>query len=628
MLKGFGMLKVLLTFLAVFTLDFYGLGFIKYSSDLGMLGEVEGEVTAVSALPDPAVNDYPNCFYTVEVKVNYASEKLVKSTAVIAIPIMKNRKLLDGNIVKTGEKIGFTVVYYEKLPVKLKEIQLSDDIQDFDNEYLYCLGMRRDIKFRHGSSVASENKIFIPEIPTNNADLAARQARQKRIDSELEKTKLKLQKYKDGSLWRNFCNDYKQLQKSNYSTWRNGSFYAATHGPFYYSAAKARLFSQTVARYQEFLAQHNIDLILVRIPTKGELAMCALTDRDEFIDNPDWLKFYITCLEAGIEIIDPLEAMWHKRFEYPLFYFYHIVREAHPFAGTSIVTAEEIRKVLTRYNIAVTEKVLYSLVTAGYEDKKYAKRNYYPEGNPSYPASSPMKFPAVVLKDTHEVPLFQGDTDGPFIFLSNSFAAYPSKAAGASIPHYLGQSMNLPMAWFYRDGTGNAMLRSLLTKPEYLKKRRAIIMVMHPNQWWEHFPELPKYFISGAKSLTRAKVYNPDDLMKLIPEADKKYFKTDKSGALQVLRKKARSGGNIVLPEIEGKKNVMLRFHFIKHSYITMEFFGCDGVLKDTASAPPQKNKDTLELIYSGDSKHYKVFFKDIFDRGDVLISKVEVFTW
>ena len=38
--------------------------------------------------------------------------------------------------------------------------------------------------------------------------------------------------------------------------------------------------------------------------------------------------------------------------------------------------------------------------TAEYYVKKYAKRNYYPEGNPSYPASSPMKFPLSVALQT------------------------------------------------------------------------------------------------------------------------------------------------------------------------------------------------------------------------------------
>ena len=72
----------------------------------------------------------------------------------------------------------------------------------------------------------------------------------------------------------------------------------------------------------------------------------------------------------------------------------------------------------------------------------------------------------------------------------------------------------------------------------------------------------------------------------------------------------------------------MLRLHFAGHSFITLELLGDDGSLRDVDSAPLNNSKDILELVYSGGDKCCKVFFKDIFIRGNVLINKIEVFSW
>ena len=92
--------------------------------------------------------------------------------------------------------------------------------------------------------------------------------------------------------------------------------------------------------YKKYLEENNIDLIVLRIPSKWDFAARVLAS-DDFHENPEWVEHYYECLKNDIEIVDPMPEMWNHRFDFPLFYFYHVPSEIHPFEGQAFISAQE-----------------------------------------------------------------------------------------------------------------------------------------------------------------------------------------------------------------------------------------------------------------------------------------------
>ena len=471
---------------------------------------IEGRILNISAMPDPAENDYPDCLYCVELAVESCQDKNIKiaKNIILTIPIMKDKKILTKNKLQLNDKIQAKIASYETLPWKIQEIQMIDDIQAFETPYYYPVTLQKITDYSTDFHAVNEQKHEIIISQTENLPPVAdsiKHARKKRIISEIKKVEEQLSAH-EGSFakWQKkyytSLEEYRKLIKDGFSTWEKDCFFAAL--PYqYFDKKKTANFIANLLPYKKYLEERNIDLILLRIPTKGDFATAVLSHQSI---NPYWLETYYELLQNDIEVIDPLPAMYQNRYEYPLFYFFHIPRENHPFEGTSMIAAQELAAVLKRYG---TEKSsnLFVMSEARYPDRKVVDRHNYPSGSARYPESEKMRFKAVQIQGGKDLTI-SPDTESPYLFCSNSFGAYPSKALGGSIPHYTAFFTKIEPAWFYQDGIGIGMLKTLITRPALLSNRRVVILVMHPNMWSEVIPAIPEVYQKKISRLVPQKI--------------------------------------------------------------------------------------------------------------------------
>ena len=535
----------------------------------------EGIVRATSAIPDPDKNDYDNCLYTLFVEIDSLFSEVVPDTkiayeVIIAAPIMKDKVILQDNVFLPGDKIWCSCAEYDTMPQDIQEIQVSDDIQSYEHQQYYPLGIHKITAFwKGGNRSFAKREITVLPVQSLPKDEKAVTIRKERIQVEIGRIEEALKKH-GGSFesWKEeykpIIEKYKSLSAEKYKGWIKDSFFATGIGETTYNT-QANI--DGILPYKKYLEKSNIDLIVVRIPNKWEFARCVLAS-ETFQDNPAWIKHYYECLKNDIEIVDPMPSMWEHRFDFPLFYFYNEPTESHPFEGQAFISAMVLSDVLRRYTFSKSE---HPIELEDYVLKTSQTRYFWPEGNPKYNPKENIRFKRVI-QDAKSLGNLSVNTGSPFVFLSNSMFWYPLRNEGASVPGYTAFFIQHIPDWFYQDGIGNAMLRNLVADHQVLSNRKAVIMV---GKDWGAFPSFPRYLLDGAKtiSLETTLDFLSSDIKNL--DDGSFLFAKDEDGYTQFTqyteKEKASKDFSVELsiPPIKNKSTCMLRVNFGTNSYIT-----------------------------------------------------------
>ena len=524
----------------------------------------EGTVRAVSSIPDPAENDYDNCLYALFVELDsvlseISRNKKVSNEAIIIVPIMKDKSIITSNIFHLGDKISCIAVEYDSMPERIQEIQLSDSIQSLEHQQYYALRTNKISVFsKNGAKNFAKTEKYILPIQSLPEDENATKLRKERIDQEIARIEAELAKH-GGSFeeWKKdyapIAEKYKELCAKNWKGWIKDSYYAAGGQVSSYETEE---YIKALLPYKDFLKKNNIDLIVVRIPAKGDFASSVLAS-DEFQEDPSWIEHYYKCLKADIEIIDPMPAMWKHRFDRPLFYYYNSLSEMHPFEGTYYYAAQDVAAVLARYRaIPSTDDFILERVSHQGKDSKF----YYPPGNPLYPPQDNIKYNHVLY---HNKPLtnLQRMSGSPFLFVSNSFFGY-YLAQDLGLPDYVAYWTKVVPDWLYQDGD-TKLLRNAVDKPELLAYRKAIILVGMPNMWGNKpTPPLPKYLLENAQKISfEKKLEMNTDSIKIVD--NEQYIVTNINNRFEFKKNEQKSVSFLLnIPYVPDKTTCMLRFKY------------------------------------------------------------------
>ena len=604
---------------------------------------IEGTVKAVSPIPDPAKNDYPNCLYALLIEVDsvLSNSKLSDETAkeiIVDIPIMKDKAIISENIFRPDDKISCICAKYDTMPQNIQEIQLSDDIQLFEYQQYYALRIKKISDFSMtGKRNFAGQKIIIPQIQKFPADENAKKARRERMQKEILRIEQELKKH--GGTFRSWQREYmlttgkkyQEMRKIPWKGWINDSYFSAEHNE---SGYKTKEYINGILPYKKYLENNNIDLIILRIPFRGDFAARVLAS-DEFQENPVWLEHYYNCLINDIEIVDPMPEMWKHRFDFPLFYFYHISREAHPFEGASFIAAKVLSEVLKRYDFEKTARISLEPMVLKTNDPRF----FLPAGNKKFNPAENLVFSQVVRNGKTIGPL-EPNTGSPFLFLSNSMFAYPWRRFGASIPGYTAYFTQHIPDWFYQDGIGNQMIRNLVAAPELLNRRKAVIMVGFSGGWRGDFPPIPKYLEDEATEMTLEKTL---DL--LSGEIDKTgiknftFFRTPSSAVCFTQNKSATTSADengqngkrfqvrMIIPPRDGKKTCMLRINFERSSYLTITALNeqLDSVI-DTVTIPGGKTpRADLYIPVSNAPRPIYLRFTPYYPKNEFWVKNIQL---
>lgn len=546
----------------------------------------QGTIRAISKIPDPETNDYPNCLYSVFVELDSIltdtplSNK-VSYEVILNIPIMKDKRIKKDNILQPGDMVMCDCAEYDTMPQSIQEIQLSDDIQSFEHQQYYALRIEKISGFKTAEKKDfAKKEITILPIQTQPKDEKSTELRHKRIQEEIQRIEDEITKH-GGTFdaWKKeykpIADKYNELCSSGFKGWINDSYFSARGSETTY---RTKEYIEWILPYKKYLEQNNIDLIILRYPSRSDFAARVLSS-DDFQENPAWVEHYYECLKNDIEIIDPMPMMWENRFNYPLFYFYGHETDIHPFEGELKVAAESLSRVLKdRYDYTKD----YSL---SFQKRAIKQPLYlYPEGNSHFASDLPIEFDGVSRQDK-PIGYLSANSGSPFLFLSSSVFGYRAmQALGASVPHYSSFFLQTIVDWKYQSGVENSMIRNLVSSPGLLNNRRVVIMVGRYSSW-KSGPNIPKYLFENVDKITFYKKYDFHSPDISVTSDSCKSFITD-DGILDVSKDPSNRGSlsvkiDIRLPSLpnHNAKTYMIRVN-----------------LKD-------KNRNTILELYSNTKK-------------------------
>ena len=556
----------------------------------------EGTVLAASALPDPEKNDYDDCLCALLVEVDSVLSTTpasadVERVVLVNVPVLEGRTLLRQNVFEPGDKVCCTCAPCEAMPQGILEIQLSDDIQSFEHRPYYPLRIEKIPAFREtGNRDFAKREITILPVRTLPRDAGAAAARRERMRKEIARVESELAEH-GGSFaaWKEeykpVAEKYGRLRAEGWAGWIGDSYFAAGGRETDYHT---QAYIEQILPYKKYLESNNIDLIVVRIPSKWDFAARVLA-ADEFQENPAWMEHYYECLKNDIEIIDPMPAMWKARFDYPLFYFYHFPDERHPLEGMSFVLAKEIADVLERYPYpkSATEIVLKDVLYET-DDPLF----FWPGGNGKFDSSKNLVFKQAV-RDGEPVDQFVIFSGSPFLFLSNSYFWFPQRPLGASVPGYAAYFLQAVPDWRYRGGIGNLMV-SYLMEPHLLDFRRAVVMGGAFDAWRD-LPAIPKYIQDGARRIVLEKTVDASSDEITIHCHDSFSHSVAEDGALwfeAAGNPQAQSADHFdlgfAIPDMDGKSTVMIRANIVTPDICTVDLADAgSGEVVDTVRVLP-----------------------------------------
>lgn len=566
---------------------------------------IEGTLLQVSKLPRSEGNAYPDCYYTAIIDIKQiVSGRSIPKKIILVLPGFFSRQLAPEAKYKTGDKVRATVIPFASMPDKVRQTQQADEIEDVDLDFYFpeqIASVQEFQKVAISTPFATKNQKFDGSVKFQPIDFKARAARKEQMRDDLKEINSLLAKH--GGNWdkwfnslKGFRTKYKKQYDSKAQLWVGDSFFSAGHVPD--DKVYSRDFVRTIIDLKKYLSDRNVDLILVRVPTKGEVSadLFATLPSDK-IQNPYLLRLYKELLEADVEIVtDIIPKAKEVRLKYPLMYWYQDFSEIHPAEGIAWVIAEEFAKRVSRYDrFESMQKKVLTLTEA--------TRNFkWPAGNPKFNPSEPVRFSAVTGDKESPLLLKQG-LDSPVLMLGSSFIGFPSLAKGSSIPHYFAYLTGVAPDLLHRSGGDRTVLRNLAREgDDFLKNRSVCLFPFVPETAYTALASLP-LFDPDKSTKTLLANYSGPAMQKVIefsPSTAKGVFSYSSDGELHILP--VKSGG--------AAGNIRIK---VPHSVSDFPYFTLEVEFTS-------KDLTDITVRYSGQT--------DRTMRSDTQIRNVEVFVF
>ncbi|GFO64815.1 hypothetical protein M1B72_05100 [Geomonas paludis] len=510
---------------------------------------IEGVLTQVSKLPKAASNPYPDCYYTAIVDLHQiVAGKSVPQRIILVLPGFFGRKYAPESGYKTGDKIRATVVPFSSMPDTVKQTQQADEIEDVDLNFFFP----QQISLINAYTGVVRLPSFAKK-NDNNHEVSVSKNRGNNVTNErkeqIQKDLLEInqQLAANGGDWdkwyasyKGFREQYKVQFDAKASRWIGQSFFSA--GRLGRDKIYSKEFVASIIDLKNYLAARNVDLIVVRIPAKGEIV------EDLFVplptkqtSNPYLLKMYKELLEADVEIItDVVPRAKSTRMKFPLMYYYQDFAEIHPAEGMAWVVAEAFSERVERYGEPAHQKKNFLLGKAPDKFK-------WPEGHPGFDPAENVLFSTVTDTLGKPLSLTQGN-ESPVLILGSSFIAFPSLTKGGSIPHYFAYLTGIVPDILHRSGGDRMMLRSVAREGKgFLEKRKVCLFPFTPGTAYEALAPLPVFDPHGSPKTLLAAFTGPGlrEAVKLDPKAAEGTFSFLSDGTLRiapVIKGKGTSG--------------------------------------------------------------------------------------
>jgi len=531
---------------------------------------IQGELSQVSKLPVAKNNPYPDCYYTAVIDIaQIICGQSIQKKAVLVLPGFFSRQYAPEANYKVGDKVRATVVPFASKPDKVRQTQQADEIEDLDLTFYYpetISLIEHYEKVENQVPFATNERII--EAPSDgcSVDLEARAARQQMILHDLEEINSLLAKH--GGNWDKWYDSlkgvrtsYKQLYDAKAQKWVGDSFFGA--GEIDDGKVYSTEFIKSLIDFKNYLAARNVDLIVVRVPKKGEIAEDLFTPvPQDRITNPYLLRMYKELLEADVEVItDIIPVAKSKRLDYPLMYWYQDRSEIHPAEGISWVIAEEFAKRASRYKrVKSAPRQKFGLTTASTTEGWLAMK--WPAGNPKFNASDLVSYSSIL--DDKGTPLrLAQNTDSPIFIVGSSFVVSPSLPKGATIPHYFAYLTGITPDLLYRNAADVMIPRSIAREGDrFLEKRSVCLFPFVPGTAYSALASLPLFDAARSTKDLLATMSGPSlsESINFSPGTHKDMFFYSSDGVLSINPKEIQNAATFT---IKAPRTIRKYSHFI-----------------------------------------------------------------
>ncbi len=455
---------------------------------------------------------------------------------------------------------------------------------------------------------------------------AMEQARRETVARDLKHVREMLQAAGPAAEYRQktqaFFEENQTAFRSGATKWVKDAYYAA--GPV---AQNPRFgnFAEGILALRDYLKEQNVDLIVIRVPSRHEVAFPHFISGKMIpgMLDPAYLQLAEQLLAADVEYIDGLEAMHLHSAEYPLSYWYMLPREGHPAEGLSRILAPVIAERLARYQLPQTGE--YRLD----ETADLYRKVSYPDGNPHFPAERQVSA-ARVIDAAGNVPSIEEINTSPILFVSDSYGAYPGVKAGASIPHYVAQLTGHLPDWLYRSGSSGGTPGFVFRKGEdFLKGRLAVVAICHPGNLFGVYGTIPSKELRAApERWTVLKKFDAKNWTELPAEpavgSHDRSFAPLPDGELQLWPLKEGAvngnGGRLVFPlsreERETYRGFAVRLCFGSQCYLTVSVTAGAGAHHEYVSVSDFVPELFLPVAAAPETENLTLNFQNVSIRG------------
>lgn len=524
---------------------------------------LEGVLVQVSQLPPAQENAYPDCYYTAILDVDHiVSGRSISRKIILVLPGFFARQYAPEAGYKTGDKVRATVVPFASMPEKVRQTQQADDVEDVDLEFYFPVKVSPIQNFQDFTDAVpfdGQHVKSAERTQSKSPDPKASAARKEQMRHDLMEIEKLLADH--GGNWgrwyesiRPFREQYKKAYDAKAQRWEGNSFFSAGNlddGKIYSDA-----FVKSIVAFKNYLSERNVDLILVRVPNKGEIVDDVFVPGSgDKTTNPYILRLYKELLEADVEIVTNIIPEAKKnRLKYPLMYWYQDFGELHPAEGIAWVVAEELAKRVSRYDkIRGGSKIGFRKgeTTTGTDLSEDSHPFLWPDGNVNFAPRDYVRFTSILNPDGTVVRPKQGK-DSPVLVVGSSFIEYPSLRLGGNIPAYLAFLTGVVPDILYRSGSGVGIPRTIAREGDsFLANRSVCIFPIQPWILYDAFSTPPIVELSKS-SKTPLASYAGDEMKKhlrLVRGTPDHAFIYSADGSLKVqpLTSDSRLGGKLEL---------------------------------------------------------------------------------
>jgi hypothetical protein len=439
-------------------------------------------IEELSAIPDPATADYPDCVAVHVVRfVDGPATTGGVERALLAMTAFRDRVPAAGSTLAVGESCDAVVLPWAAMPDSVKSIQRADTTDRFDLPLFAAIAPaprveRRTVAVRPpvGSGLSRDEAIRRDLARKREAVVAHGGWEAWRLETEPFRRELRERLAAAGGEIVEFDGQVFRAQDelAHPVDEGEGRVWPAPQVAFFESM-------------QEQLHERGIDLVVVPMPGKGLITGLGLLDDppDDGILDVDRERMLVSLLEAGVEVVDVLPALLAADEEDGRLYYDAV--DSHPADGAIRITARVVAERLRRWRISpnLPRELRVATVPFGIPER-------WAEDFPPH-ARSPRAYTATAVESAPGHPIPWTTEGSPLLVIGDSFAAVPEsyRVQGANIGSHLALELGVAPRTMTVAGGAPQMLVHLAERgAELLDGVRVCVFVFHEVYLYTHDP--------------------------------------------------------------------------------------------------------------------------------------------